>query len=577
VPRQSILVVDDSPALRETVSVLLAGEYAVAAIVPAQLGDYSGSADLVIATPLLRERLPATLRRSAFLALGDAPAAALSRRFTPHQLRRQVASALRRPAAAAATASWRLRPPFLSSAAAAVVAEALGSSLPLHLRGEPGSGKRALARALHAAAGGGSLLRLDGGDPALRNLDLGGAQPSTLLVTAVDRLPARSQLDLLESIDAAQEVRPDALRVVTTATADLADLVERERFAHELFYRLSALVAFLPPLRERSAEIATIAATIADDIAERHRLQPVSFTPRARERLTNYLWAGNATELEMVLTRTLTLRGGGEIDAADIIFEGSSPPARRSALVAAAQVPLPGRNGKADLARNLDLIINELAHDFRNPLVTIKTFAQHCRRALREGADERRFAELTGEAVDQIDQSLENLQRFTRLGPAAAQPVALDALLAPILEHHRCALGERALQLAPPPPAAVAVLVDPDQTTYALDNLIRALTRGLAPGDSLDVQYCAPDALRLQLSPGARNVADQLSGLLDDNGSPPAAPLGIAIATAVLERNGVAMSVSELGTATTVMIRFPLAETVEVGVERNGTSSRAHR
>jgi nitrogen-specific signal transduction histidine kinase len=52
------------------------------------------------------------------------------------------------------------------------------------------------------------------------------------------------------------------------------------------------------------------------------------------------------------------------------------------------------REGRTALGgRPLDLIINELAHEFKNPLVTIKTFAHHLRRAIPSGGDEEQDEE----------------------------------------------------------------------------------------------------------------------------------------------------------------------------------------
>jgi signal transduction histidine kinase len=436
------------------------------------------------------------------------------------------------------------------------------------------------------------MIAFDGSELSLRRVDVAAGQPATLFVGSIDRLAPRGQNELLEALDGIGGfTRPGhtTLRVITSACADLEELVENHSFSHELYYKLSALVVHQPPLRERPEDIPALVRMLSAELAARLGLGTVRFTSAALRCLGDYLWPGNIDELEAVLGRTLSIRGAGPLDRDDLLFEGTSlqgrhkatgvalsPPPARSQSAASIEVAGAHLNGQADLAQQLDMVINELAHEFRNPLVTIKSFAQHCNKALKKG-DEQRFAALTGEAVDRMDQTMENLLHFTRLGHPAARDVGLDTLLEPVFSAQKEALAieKRGLEYDAPP--SIVTHVDPDQTAYAFDNLLRALTRGLTPGESLSAQYCAPGAMLLQLSAGAKHLGDQLSGLIDHADSESSLPLGVAIANAVLERNGVHMSVSKHADPTTVMIHFPVVEKVEAGVDQNGTSTRAHR
>lgn len=638
VEKRRILVVDDSPAMRETLCVLLGAAHHVDAISGAdldRLANGPGDPDLVIAGSNLRAST--ALRGVPVLWLGEADG--LPRRFTPTELRRRVTAALAAPRpvdGTTATAQRWLRGPFLDADARAVVEQAQATGLALHIAGEPGSGKHAVARALHQE---GAFLICDAARPVPRDLD-GLREPATLLAIGVDRWPEEAQRALAIELAAA----PPRLRILSTATRDLAELRDSGAFLPDLYYRLTLLSLHLRPLRERPDDIPDIADDLAADIAARMGRPQPTFSTAARRRLAHYLWFGNVAELRAVLTRSLALAPGGHIDVDDLRFEGagrSGPVAsaasaaaptdepresrRAAATTAASPEPVaaephrepepaeaaaadevigssaaalgdPGAgappagegNGaapaaadaearpNADAANNLDMIIQELAHEFKNPLVAIKTFTQHCQKSLPEGdADEVRFAELTERAAEQMDQVLENLLAFTRMTEPQPQVVALDRLLAPLFANGS---GARVDYIAPPP---VRVRVDPEQVSYAIDNLLRALLRDAPPGRQMTAQFCPPDALLCQLPSGPASAHEKLRELVADgrDGDDEAAladamPLGVALASALLERNGAELRMTREGDPKTVMIRFPLVENEEEVEARNGTSPR---
>ena len=186
------------------------------------------------------------------------------------------------------------------------------------------------------------------------------------------------------------------------------------------------------------------------------------------------------------------------------------------------------------------------------------------------------MARLTGEAVAQIDQTLENLLEFTRLETPVAQSVPLPTVLDSVLDECARTLAVRGVALDHPPAPPVAVRGDPQQLAYALGNLLRALTRDLAPTSRLAVRYGAPAALVIELPPGADPLGSHLATLLDRAGDgSPALPLGVAIARAVLERNGAQVALADR-TPSTVTVRFTPADDDAVAAG-NGTPPRTDR
>ncbi len=579
-----ILVVHDSPAVRETVGILLAGDFEVQGMEVDQYLSrraFDPVPRLLIAAPGIGSRpLP---EGAAVLWVDDGSGrlpdgTVLSRQFSPRELRRQVAAALARvhPADPPPAPGTRLEPPFVPGDAARTLAEAVRSPLPLHLAGEPGVGKRSIARAVHAAHGRGQLVTMEAEDVAA--IDELPPDTTTLFLTRVDALSPSAQQRLLGALGPTGDLRAtdgSPVRLVTATTADLGEALDGGRFSPELYYRLTLLCAELPPLRERPEDIPALAHRLVADLADALGRPPAALSERALERLTNYLWFGNVSELEAVLARTLALGRHASIDADDLAFDGARLPRPRNAGPADA-------DGRAPLgAQQLDLIINELAHEFKNPLVTLKTFAHQLRRSLGSSEDAEQAARLTGEAVEQIDQTLENLLEFTRLAEPAPQTRPLSQLLDPILEECRFVLAPRGVRVEHDALPAVSVRADPQQLTYAFGNLIRALGRDLGRGSTLHIGFAPPATVTVRLPQGADPLGNHLAVLLGRTADTTATPpLGVAIANAVLGRNGAQLAVDAEDPAT-VLVRLHATDAATnlkpaMGTT-NGSASSSHR
>ncbi len=559
-----IVVADDSASMRETLSVLLGGQYEVFAIPVAELlGGGGPQADLVVAPSHLRDSnlLPA----GNYLWLGDGDSAdeeVLPRRFRPAALRRWVSDALTPQESSAVTPplDWRLSAPFLETDALKVVARALRGKLSLHIRGESGSGRESLARAIYDQRGG-ALIVCDATATQLPGAADLRALKTTVLALDVDRWTAAAQRHLAAVLatPASRDVK-----VVSTASADLAELLDSDALRGDFYYPLTHLVLHLRPLRERGAEIVEIAQALTRQICRRMMRSEPSFTDAATQRLCNYLWFGNLAELESVLTRTLALCDEQQIDAGDLCFDGTVAPPARVADTRPAQIAASSPVQPPPLATSgLSSLIHELAHELKNPLVTIKTFAQYCERKLVEDdADAASFAQLTNRAVDDLDRVLENLLAFARMRNPNRQPVRLVEILAPLAAQH-----QRGLSIEQTAPPESLVSVDPDQVAYAIDNLLHAVGRIAAPDQPIAARFTPPGSLSFELPSGSRSIGEELAELNDEEGDGGSVSLGLAIAGTVLERNGVVMTASMKEDPKSVTIRFPVED--EEAVARN--------
>jgi DNA-binding NtrC family response regulator len=135
------------------------------------------------------------------------------------------------------------------------------------------------------------------------------AHGGTLLIDEVAALPLEFQPLLLRVLETGtyQRVGDDRrrtsdFRLLATTQRDLPALVKAGQFRGDLYYRLSAIVLEVPPLKERLDDVALLAQSFAS------AARPgASLTPSALAALSAWQWPGNVRELKNVVERVLAL------------------------------------------------------------------------------------------------------------------------------------------------------------------------------------------------------------------------------------------------------------------------------
>jgi len=578
-----VWVIDSSPTIRETIAIVLGTDYQVQVVDPTQHSRDAGrvdAADLLIieAGSLSGAALSALpvgcpilwLRRDARFSPPRTQGvwATLDRRFSPEALRTQVAELLARRAEAMFTGSAAvgMEYPLLPRDAAGLAERAARTTLPILLCGEAGTGKARLARAIHGRSRASRFVTLPASACTAATLAQIGqlaAGPLTVFVHDIVELTVDRQAvlrELLESGGFESGAGWHVVRLISATTRGFDGLAESSGLDRDLVYRLSVVPITLPPLRERPGDVPALVDRLTSDLVRLLGIAPVTFTPRALERLARYLWFGNLAELETVLTRTLALTEHRPIDAEDLLF-GYGRVTPRARVVS--DVPTRDIGHAATGSTTVDLVINELAHEFKNPMVTIKTVAQHLERLLEDEAGRAQVARLTGDAVDRMDRALENLLQYTRFQAPAPENVPLSALLAPSLSELTPLLTERRLLLNYQPADRSRVYVDPAQTAYAFENLLRVVVRDLREGETLTVRTVpTPPTVHIEFPTIHRSTAAKLADYLEHprNGDGADAPLGLVFAKTLVERNGGRMDARETGDATLISVRLPAHE-----------------
>jgi two-component system nitrogen regulation response regulator GlnG len=104
------------------------------------------------------------------------------------------------------------------------------------------------------------------------------------------------------------------VRIIAASNHNLHQLMQQGTFREDLFYRLNVVPLRLPPLRERSEDIAPLVAHFLGEAAAAG-LPAKRFTPDAVRALSTWHWPGNVRELENLVRRLLVLIGDDVISA----------------------------------------------------------------------------------------------------------------------------------------------------------------------------------------------------------------------------------------------------------------------
>lgn len=107
------------------------------------------------------------------------------------------------------------------------------------------------------------------------------------------------------------------IRVVAATNRDLNQLVKDGSFREDLFYRLSVIDIFIPPLRERKEDIPTMVDYFLQEMNERLKKNVEGVSDEAMTILMAYAWPGNVRELRNSLERAVVLSGHSVLQPED--------------------------------------------------------------------------------------------------------------------------------------------------------------------------------------------------------------------------------------------------------------------
>ena len=151
------------------------------------------------------------------------------------------------------------------------------------------------------------------------------AEGGTLFLDEISEMPIDTQSTLLRVLQD-QEVRPVGgttsyktnCRIIAATNRKPEEAIKDGKLREDLFYRISAISVYLPPLRERRDDIIPLANSFLRRYAAQANRTLRGFTPQAVERLTSFEWPGNVRQLQNEIQRAVLLSEGPEVNVTDL-------------------------------------------------------------------------------------------------------------------------------------------------------------------------------------------------------------------------------------------------------------------
>ena len=129
------------------------------------------------------------------------------------------------------------------------------------------------------------------------------------------------QEQVMERVGGTQRIKVD-VRVLAATNKELLSEIRAGRFREDLYFRLNVIPIFVPPLRDRTADIPLLAEHFMALMADEYGRRLKRLAPEAIGRLQQYAWPGNVRELRNVIERLMIMVPGDTITAQDLAFLG---------------------------------------------------------------------------------------------------------------------------------------------------------------------------------------------------------------------------------------------------------------
>ena len=216
------------------------------------------------------------------------------------------------------------------------------------IQGESGTGKELLAKAIHQLSPRSAkpmvTVHCAALSPTLLESELFGhekgaftgaherrigrfeqAEGGTLFLDEIGEIDETTQVKLLrflgertfERVGGNKTLTAD-VRVVAATNKNLKELVDAGEFREDLYFRLSVVELWSPPLRDRSADVPLLALSFLREFASENAKPVCDFTAEALEAMIRYEWPGNVRELRTAVEHAVVLSKGDMIQLSDL-------------------------------------------------------------------------------------------------------------------------------------------------------------------------------------------------------------------------------------------------------------------
>ncbi|MCS5615768.1 MAG: sigma-54 dependent transcriptional regulator [Candidatus Marinimicrobia bacterium] len=146
------------------------------------------------------------------------------------------------------------------------------------------------------------------------------AHKGIIFLDEIAETPLETQVKLLRVLETgefmpvgASKTKKTDVRVIAATNKNLADLVEKDQFRQDLYYRLKTVTIHVPALRERVEDISLLVERFALEFTRSNDMVYRGFMPEAIRAMKNHPWKGNVRELKNFVDSIIVLEKGERI------------------------------------------------------------------------------------------------------------------------------------------------------------------------------------------------------------------------------------------------------------------------
>lgn len=144
----------------------------------------------------------------------------------------------------------------------------------------------------------------------------------TIFLDEVAELPISTQVRLLRVLETGEFLKVGSskviktdVRVIAATNVNVPEAIDKGNFRQDLYYRLSTVPIYIPPLRERKEDIHLLFRKFASDFAAKYRMPSLQLTSDAVGMLVDYRWDGNVRQLKNITEQISIIESEREINA----------------------------------------------------------------------------------------------------------------------------------------------------------------------------------------------------------------------------------------------------------------------
>lgn len=148
----------------------------------------------------------------------------------------------------------------------------------------------------------------------------------TIFLDEIAETPLNTQARLLRVLEygefikvGSSKVQKTDVRIVAATNKNLREAVEKGKFREDLYYRLSTVPIYVPPLRERGEDIVLLFRKFASDFSEKYRTKPLQLTEDAKQVIMKYRFPGNIRQLKNLVEQISVLELNREINSETLL------------------------------------------------------------------------------------------------------------------------------------------------------------------------------------------------------------------------------------------------------------------